>query len=331
VEDAARRRDFTINAMMRDPLNGELIDPFHGRADLENKVLRVVDAQHFGEDSLRVLRAAQFAARFELSLAPDTVELCRSIDLHDLPKERVWGEWEKLLLKAPCPSVGVQAAWQLGILEQLFPYLQSTLMRRGKALLATLDGAAQERASLDHPRQVTLMLASLGMFLPWRAATRHGIERLLDDLNIYTISGYDVRNRTLWLRGERKRAVDWFRRRGKVEDKEFRFLSARGEPRLVYHLTRARGALEAAAWFRERMEQLEVFDGPPPQLLMGRHLLEMGLEPGPQIGQLVQRVWIAQLAGEVTNLEQAKLFASDLISRRGAENFAENTENRKVR
>ncbi len=312
VEEAARRRDFTANAMLRDPLSGELLDPFNGRADLQNNLLRAVDPQHFGEDSLRVLRAAQFAARFDLEIEAGTVELCRSIKLHDLPRERIWGEWEKLLLKAPRPSVGLRAAWQLGILEQLFPYLQSTLMRRGKVLLATLDGAAQERHALDYPRQITLMLAVLGLYLSWRAASRHGIQRLLDDLNIHTIGGYDVRNRTIWLRGERKRAVDWYRRRDSVEDKEFRFLSARGEPRLVYHLTRARGALDAAEWFRERCEALDVFDGPPAPLLMGRHLLEMGMCPGPHIGQIVNRVWIAQLAGEVTNLEEAKILAKKL-------------------
>jgi tRNA nucleotidyltransferase (CCA-adding enzyme) len=313
VEEAARRRDFTINAILRDPLSGEILDPFGGRVDLQNSVLRVVDADHFGEDSLRVLRAAQFAGRFDLQIEPATVELCRSIDLHDLPKERVWGEWEKLLLKSPKPSVGLRAAWQLNILEQLFPYLQSTVMRRGKVLLSTLDGAAQERSALDYPRQIVLMLTALGMFLGWRAQSRHGIERLLDDLNIHTINGYDVRKTVMWLRGERKRAIDWYRRCDAVEDKEFRFLAARGEPRLVYNLTRARGAFDAAEWFRKRCQELEVFDGPPSQLLMGRHLLEMGMKPGPQIGQIVNRIWIAQLSGDVTNSEEAKTLAQNLM------------------
>ena len=220
IEDAARRRDFTINAILCDPLTGEILDPFNGRADLENKILRIVDAKHFAEDSLRVLRAMQFAARLELTIDPATIELCRSIDLSDLPRERIWGEWEKLLLKAPQPSIGLRVAWQLGILEQLFPYLQSTLMRRGKELLATLDGAAREKSELDYPRQVTLMLASLGIFLGWRTKSRHGIGRMLDDLNIHTLDGYDVRKNTIWLVGERKRALDWFRRREGVEDKE---------------------------------------------------------------------------------------------------------------
>ncbi|MDF2441295.1 MAG: hypothetical protein JWN98_2279, partial [Abditibacteriota bacterium] len=319
VEEAARRRDFTINAILRDPLSGEILDPFDGRNDLSAKLLRAVDFAHFGEDSLRVLRAAQFAARFDLAVEEQTAELCRSIDLRDLPRERIWGEWEKLLLKAPRPSVGLRVAWQLNIIEQLFPYLQSTLMRRGKELLATLDGAALEKNELDYGRQVTLMLASLGLFLGRGTKSRHGITRLLDDLNIHSLNGYDVRKNTIWLVGERKRALDWYRRRETVEDKEFRFLAARGEAQLVYHLTRARGAFvpeaaEAAAWFRDKMQQLDVWNGPPAPLLMGRHLLEMGLKPGPQIGRIVQAVYAAQLAGEITNFEAAQHFAQQAIN-----------------
>src|ERR671938_700808 len=84
-EEAARRRDFTVNAVLEDPLTGELIDPFGGRADIERKLLRAVSHETFAEDSLRVLRAAQFAARFEFEVEPETVELCRGIDLSDLP------------------------------------------------------------------------------------------------------------------------------------------------------------------------------------------------------------------------------------------------------
>ena len=94
IEEAARRRDFTINAISWDPLTGEYLDPFHGREDLERRLLRVVDPSTFPEDSLRVLRAVQFTARFELTLDPATRELCRTIPLDDLPAERVWGELE---------------------------------------------------------------------------------------------------------------------------------------------------------------------------------------------------------------------------------------------
>ena len=125
IEEAARRRDFTINAILEDPLTGEIIDPFNGRDDLHNKILRAVSTETFAEDSLRVLSAAQFAARFEFDIEAETVELCRSIDLTDLPRERIWGEMEKLLLRARHPSIGFRWLHSLGVFDQLFPELKA--------------------------------------------------------------------------------------------------------------------------------------------------------------------------------------------------------------
>ncbi len=309
LEDAARRRDFTLNAILRDPLTGEVLDPFGGRTDLKNKVLRAVDARHFAQDSLRVLRAAQFVARFELEIEPATMALCRSVELSDLPRERIWGEWEKLLLKAARPSLGLRALVGLGALEQLHPYLLTALRRHRESMMDTLDGAAREREFLDHPRQLTLMLAALGTFLGRGSKSNHGVERLLKDLNVHTVGGYDVRLNTIRLVMERKRAVDWFRARHQIQDWELRFLSARVEPRLIYRLARARAHLEAAEWLRERMQVLGVFDGPPAKLLLGRHLLEMGLQPGPALGKITQAAWIAQLRGEFQDLEGARDWA----------------------
>src|SRR5688572_21406358 len=68
IDEAARRRDFTINAISWDPLTDEYLDPFDGGGDLQRRILRAVDATTFVDDSLRVLRAVQFAARFELTL-----------------------------------------------------------------------------------------------------------------------------------------------------------------------------------------------------------------------------------------------------------------------
>ncbi len=127
IEEAARRRDFTINAIAWDPLTDEYLDPFHGREDLERRILRAVDPRTFGEDSLRVLRAVQFAARFEATLDPDTLALCRIIPLDDLPAERIWGEVEKLLLRPARPSIGLTAARDLHVVERLWPELQAMI------------------------------------------------------------------------------------------------------------------------------------------------------------------------------------------------------------
>ncbi|MBR2838860.1 MAG: polynucleotide adenylyltransferase [Kiritimatiellae bacterium] len=98
VREASARRDFTVNAIYKDPLTGEIIDPWDGRGDLEHGVMRHV-SEHFREDPLRVLRGMQFAARFGLAPAPETVDVCRSMEPEGLPPERLFGEWTKLLVK----------------------------------------------------------------------------------------------------------------------------------------------------------------------------------------------------------------------------------------
>jgi len=107
---ALARRDFTVNAMALDPFTGELIDPHGGRADLAAGVLRHTGAA-FVEDPLRVLRALQFAGRFDLRLAPETAALCREITgtFAELPVERVWVEWEKWAAHSRHPSAGLRA------------------------------------------------------------------------------------------------------------------------------------------------------------------------------------------------------------------------------
>ncbi len=311
IEDAARRRDFTVNALLKDPLTGEILDPSGGKSDLQNRVLRAVDGAHFGEDSLRVLRAMQFAARFEFTIDARTVQICRDTNLGDLPKERVWAEWEKWLLKSEKPSLGLRAGRQIGVYARLFPYLETAIERRGSQIEAALDGAAREKTGLPSEKQVALMLSVLGSFLGWRDT-----KRLLEDLNVQKMRGangaFDVRTAIIQLVGARKTPRDFYTRRGLVQDKDFRFFAARVEPDLALRLSRARGDGEAAGWFEENLRRLNVFDGPPAPLLLGRHLLEMGMKPGPQIGKIVAHVYFLQLCGEVTSLENAKLAAQKM-------------------
>ncbi|HEY0947243.1 MAG TPA: HD domain-containing protein [Opitutaceae bacterium] len=113
--EAAARRDFTINAIAWDPFADALIDPHGGERDLQARVLRHA-SDAFVEDPLRVLRAFQLAARFDLALAPETAALCRSIadSYQELPVERVWGEWDKWATKATKPSQGLNVLEQTG-------------------------------------------------------------------------------------------------------------------------------------------------------------------------------------------------------------------------
>lgn len=354
VEEATSRRDFTINAILQDPLTNEVLDPFDGRGDIERKVLRAVSAETFIEDSLRVLRAAQLAARFELSVEPRTVELCRSIDLTDLPRERIWGEMEKLLLRARQPSIGLRWLYDLGVVDQLFPEMKALVgvpqeydwHPEGDCdvhTFLTVDRAREQIDDLSHPRQVTVMLAALchdfgkpatTEFIEGRIRSRgheeagaQPTESFLERLGVYTLEGYDVRAQTIALVRDHLKPGEFYRLRDEISDGAFRRLARRCELDLLYRVAKAdslgRNApwvprerwftAEAQDWFIRRARELEVEQRPPAPILMGRHLLEMGLKPGPRVGEITRAVYEMQLDGRVRNLEEALEAARSML------------------
>ena len=113
VGEASARRDFTVNAIYRDPLTDEILDPWNGRVDLEKRILRHV-SPHFTEDPLRVLRGMQFIARFDLDPAPETVAICRTMTPEGLASERLFGEWAKLLTQGVRISKGLEFLKDVG-------------------------------------------------------------------------------------------------------------------------------------------------------------------------------------------------------------------------
>ena len=359
-EEAARRRDFTINAVLEDPLGGEIVDPFGGRADLQARLLRAVSRDTFAEDSLRVLRAAQFAARFEFEVEAETVALCRSIDLSDLPAERVWGELEKILLRARRPSVGLRWLDALGATRQLFPEIDALKgveqeyqwHPEGDVFIHTLltvDRARELVDDLDYPRRVTVMLAALchdfgkpatTEFVEGRIRSRGheeaGVaptERFLDRLKIFTLEGYDVRSQAVALVRDHLKPGEFYRTRDKLGDGAFRRLARRCELELLYRVAKAdslgRNAdwvprelwytAEAQEWFIEKARGLSVAERPPDSLLLGRHLLEMGLKPSPLVGRVLKAVYELQLDGRVRTLEEAKEAARRLLEEGGGD------------
>jgi tRNA nucleotidyltransferase (CCA-adding enzyme) len=356
VADASRRRDFTINAILQDPLTGEMLDPFEGRRDIERRLLRAVSVETFAEDSLRVLRAAQFASRFQFDIDAETVELCRTIDLSDLPAERVWGELEKLLLRLARPSIGLEWLRKLGAIEKLFPEIQSLIgvpqdpewHPEGDVFVHTLlatDRARELIDELSYPRQVTVMLATLAHdfgkpatteFIEgrWRSRGHEeaGVapaESFLDRINVHTIDGYNVRGQVIALVREHLKPGEFYKKRDEVGGGAFRRLARRCEPDLLYRVAKAdslgRNAewvpreqwygAEAQEWFLERTQELEVEQRPPAPLLLGRHLIELGVEPGPRMGEITRAVYEMQLDGRVRNLEEAVEEARKIIGR----------------
>jgi tRNA nucleotidyltransferase (CCA-adding enzyme) len=126
-EEACKRRDFTINAMLMDPLTEEIIDPFGGQKDLQQNILRVTDEERFQDDPLRVYRAVQFAARFDVAIDWASGKIMKQMvergDLSELSPERVTDEIKKLLLKSGKPSIGFELMDELGIIQRHYPEL----------------------------------------------------------------------------------------------------------------------------------------------------------------------------------------------------------------
>jgi tRNA nucleotidyltransferase (CCA-adding enzyme) len=287
-EDAARRRDFTVNAILEDPLADELIDPFCGRADIEARLLRAVSPDTFVEDSLRVLRAAQFAARFGFEVEPATVELCRSIDLTDLPAERVWGELEKLLLAAERPSVGLEWLDRLNVTPQLFPEIEALKgvpqefdwHPEGPVDVHTrlvCDRARELIDDLDYPRRLTVMLAALchdfgkpatTEFVDGRVRSRGHEEAgvgptlaFLERLKVFTLEGYDVRSQVVALVRDHLKPGEFYRAREEITAGAFRRLARRCELELLYRVAKADSLGRNAPWVpRERRYGSEAQD-----------------------------------------------------------------------
>ena len=304
---------------------------------------------------MRVLRAAQFAARFEFDIHAETVTLCCSIDVTDLPAERIWGEIGKLLLRAQHPSIGLKWLRDLRVVDQLFPELKTLIdvpqepewHPEGDVWIHTLLTADRARELIDdlpYAKQVTVMLAALchdfgkpatTAFVEGRIRSREheegGVaptEMFLDRLNIHTLDGYDVRAQVIALVRDHLKPGEFYKKRDEVGDGAFRRLARKCELDLLYRVAKAdslgRNAdwvprekwFDAAAqeWFIERARELDVSSQAPAPILLGRHLLEMGMQPGPRVGEITRAIYEMQLDGRVRTLEDALAEASKRLS-----------------
>jgi tRNA nucleotidyltransferase (CCA-adding enzyme) len=348
IAEAARRRDFTVNAISWDPLTGEYLDPVGGRSDLANGRLRVVDPATFPDDSLRVLRAVQLAARFELTLDRTTADLCRTIPLDDLPAERIWGEIEKLLLLAGQPSIGFALALDLGVVAKLFPELEALAgcpqepewHPEGDVWIHTLQVIDRARTRIDdlvRAQQLTVMLGALCHDLgkPVTTAVIDGRIRsmdheeqgvppataLMDRLNVHSIDGYDVRTQVLGITAQHLKPGSWYKVRDEVGDGAFRRLAQKVDLELLARVAKSdcegrnpgRFDCTAMDWFLERARTLGVEHRPPPPILLGRHVLALGLKPGPRVGEILKAVYEQQLDGTIASLEEAIAAARALL------------------
>lgn len=348
LAEAARRRDFTINALLYDPFRDELLDPRGGRVDLEARRLRAVDPATLGEDPLRALRAVQLAARFELTVEAETARLCAAMPVGELPAERVFGEIEKLLLQARRPARGFRLLSEWGLLAAVAPELVPLADTPQDALwhpegdvwthtLQALDQAAPLVVGLDPPRALAVMLGTLCHDLGKPATTivEQGRVRspgheeagvaptlsLLERWRVHSLAGYDVRGQVAALVAQHLKPGQLYKERARVSDGAIRRLARKCEPALLYRVARAdclgrapgHFAPLAMEWFLERVQALEVAQRPPQPLLKGRHVLELGVLPGPEVGRILGAVYERQLDGAVKTLDEACAEAKRMI------------------
>ncbi|MCL2101693.1 MAG: hypothetical protein FWH22_08275 [Fibromonadales bacterium] len=277
-EEAARRRDFTINAMGMELPNLELADPYNGSKDLENKILRHV-SEAFSEDSLRVLRGVQFAARFELKAAEETIELCKTLSLTDLSRERIEEEFRKWLLKGAKPSCGLEFFCQAGLQKMFFEIDCNNLGN-------ILDSLAKRRDKLKPQDAEAIMFAGLlslpnakpldflKKWVPVNSLLKR-VPALLNSLPLLNLSDKsDLRRCALKAGGLKLPAI------------------LKNNPALY---------IEA----KKIGKEMGIWHSAPEPFITGQMLLDMGLKPGPQLGKIIKQIFEMQLNGEVNSKEEA--------------------------
>ncbi|NOK61966.1 MAG: tRNA nucleotidyltransferase [Chloroflexi bacterium AL-W] len=345
--EAAMRRDFTWNAMAL-TLSGELLDFFYGAEDLQAGVIRHV-SDAFAEDPLRVLRAMQFAARFDMHLAPETAILCRSLrsEAATLSIERIWGEWHKWALKGQRPSAGLRVLYETGWIA-VFPELQALVgclqnakyHPEGDVWIHTqfvCDAAAQIaiRENLGEQERMVLLFSALCHDLGKPCTTGPDAEGRMRSPG-HAKAGVPLVQSFLQRIGAPKQIIAQVERlvhrhmahlRLQITEAAVRRLAVQLKPATIRMWAHV---LEADYSGRppfppgkpgtpvvEMAEQLGVVDGPPKPLLLGRHLLEAGVATGPGIGALLDQAYEAQIDGNILTTDEALIWVLQHVDKDG--------------
>ena len=322
--DASMRRDLTVNAMMRDVLTGELIDLWGGQRDLEARVIRHVSDETFPEDALRVFRAAQFAARFEGTVAPETMALCKRMDVGEISHERVFDELKKALLKAEKPSVFFRVLREMDHLKEFFPELEGCIGVQQNPdhhpegdvfehTMLVLDCAAGLRDQAKQP--LAFMLAALLHDLGKAVATQvqpdgkitaYGHERAgleLCERQLRRLTGQvrliEYVKNMMWLHMRPNILAQAKSRKKKT--RQLFDLSVCPEDLILLSRADASGKrdrpYDAAneAFLRERLEDYyRVLRRP---MVTGKDLIDAGLKPGPMFSEWLRRARMLHFSG----------------------------------
>ena len=342
--DAAARRDFTLNAISWDPLTHELIDPFNGVGDLRAKILRHT-TERFAEDPLRVLRAMQLAARFEFSIAPETVALCATLTMEGISAERVFEEWQKLLVKGKKPALGLEFLRACGWVN-FFPELVAIIgcpqdkqwHPEGDVWVHTLHclDAFAARKTGDAWEDLVVGLAVLCHDLGKPATTTHEADGHIRSLgheaagegptlsflarltnhkelveSVVPLVLCHMRPRELMLGGAGDSAVRRLAKKVGRIDRLARVDEADrwGRPPLIPDEP------GGGQWLLERAAKLDVASNVPQPIVLGRHVIAAGLKPGPQFKEILAACFEAQLDGKFTDLAGGEKFLAELLKK----------------
>lgn len=339
-KEACARRDFTINAILYDILSGDIIDEFGGMDDLKNKILRHT-SERFSEDPLRVLRAMQFAARFNLDVAPETVELCSKIEMENLPEERIFEEWKKLILKGVEISRGLfflrDCGW-VKYFRELADMADCPQDPRwhpeGDVYVHTahcMDSFAKKRVG-DDREDLIVGLAVLCHDMGKPKCTTIGDDGAIHSYGHDIIGGKVARKFLEHLTREKsivEEVVPLVERhmavldlwRSNAGDGAIRRLA--GKVKRIDRLVRlddadrnGRPPIEPedspqGLWIMQRAEALAIKDSAPKPILLGRHLIELGLAPSVKFKDILNAAYEAQLDGAFFDVEHAVKYAKD--------------------
>ena len=287
MRESASRRDFTMNSMLLG-VDGKLYDPYNGKADLEARILRHVSPK-FAEDPLRVLRGVQFAARDNMTMAAETVELSRSLspEYSSLAKDRVWGEFDKLGKKGDYAGAGLQILQDTGWVEH-FPGLRDMDAATFNAAKTSATNAAQaakrDGLSLDQ-RSHEVFAATLSHTTPEKArAFLKEVGAPNDVVNGVMPIVENARNLP------KTASVGYTRR----------LSNTLGEKVSVNSFTRvldAMGHKDLAGNIRSVAEREGILHSPVKAYVQGRDLLARGVKPGKQMGVILAQLFNMQLDG----------------------------------
>ena len=312
-KEAALRRDFTINAMGMELPDLTLCDPYGGIDDLKTHTLRHVGPA-FAEDSLRILRGVQFASRFGCTLAPSTVELCRTLSLDDLSVERLFEEFKKWLLKPGKPSLGLRAFLDIK-LDEYFPEIRP-FENSWDMLGAVLDNMAALRDSCLAENKPCSLSEAQTMEFAFAALLAGSAESSLKFLERITNEVHLLKIVPPLLKAFREIAPA-------IEDDApaLRRLAVKlGGLKLLCLLVQC-APREFFATDRDFAEKLwrsateyDLLEAAPQPYLTGKMLMDLGVKPGKQMGDIIKASFELQLDGKIANAEAALAWAKEIIA-----------------